>query len=492
MAKGLMKIGNGTMGFVMKIGDGTMGFVFDDNDDGLAPPVGNLELTQNGMIRLTIPYAHPNVDNKCSVVNGTVRDWALSLGKKGAKSVFFRSVDQRITLTGLQEGIDRCPQEVGEVIVHAGAAIFAEPTEVVDDYRVEEFASTIDGLREFANFRGFCEEGMRLCPEGQASIRLVENECVAWESGGLQYRIERCDRRSRQVGKSIHFDFDAMLKTRAAEGISLFEHYKAHTKVRALLTLLFGKRLAWRSHSVTNKMFPKMSVDGQTYTPDPVPVLLAHTMAEHVEPEISGTGLTSRQVLLSDLGKEGMKQWCDKYDDMKVFHAVAPAVEAIANESVFMEPTLIMLAGACERFGYVHTKEERARVACQFYACAKFAHLDALELPFEIEQLSMFLARVYNRLKHPGKEEEYPDRTEVLVARDALKLLARSQALTLMDVDSDLLSKFIRSEGAIFRQWIEREGFQLREVEIPDWMNERFSEIGNLLSHGRGDSSTER
>ena len=277
----------------MEIGDGTMGFVFDDNDDGLAPPVGNVELTQNGTIRLTIPYIHPNVDNKCSVVNGRVRDWALSLGKEGTKSVFLHGVDQRITLTGLREGIDRCPQEVGEVIVRAGAAIFAKPTKVVDDYRVEEFASTIDGLREFVNFRGFCEEVMHSCPEGWVSILLVENECVAWESGGLQYRIERCDRRSRQVGKSIHFDFNAMLKTRAAKGISLFEHFKAHTKVRALLTLLFGKRLAWRSHTVTDKLFPKVSVDGQTYPPDPVPVLLAHTMAEHVEPEISGTELTS-------------------------------------------------------------------------------------------------------------------------------------------------------------------------------------------------------
>lgn len=473
MAKGLMKIG-----------DGTMGFVFDGKDDGVAPQVGNVELTQNGMIRLTIPYTHPNVDNKCSVVNGKVRDWALSLGKEGVKSVFLHGVDQRITLTGLQEGIDRCPQEVGEVIVHAGAAIFAEATEVVDDYRFEEFASTIDGLREFANFRGFCEEGMRSCPEGQASIKLVENECVAWESGGLQYRIERCDRRSRQVGKSVHFDFDVMLKTRAAKGISLFEHFKAHTKVRALLTLLFGKRLAWRSHTVTDKTFPKMSVDGHTYTPDPVPVLLAHTMAEHVEPELSGGGLTSRQVLLSDLKEEDLKLWCDKYDNDEVFHAVAPAVEAIANESVFMEPTLIMLAGACERFGYVHTEEERDPVACQFYACAKFAHLDALKLPLGIEQLSMFLARVYNRLKHPGKEKECPKRMEVLVARETLKLLARSQALTLMDVDSDLLSKFIRSEGAILRQRVEHEGFQLREEEIPNKINNRFSEIRNLVSHG--------
>ena len=243
---------------------------------------------------------------------------------------------------------------------------------------------------------------------------------------------------------------------------------------------------------MTDKMFSKMSVDGQTYTLDPVHVLLAYTMAEHVEPEISGTELTSRQVLLSDLKIENLKRWCDEYDEDEVFHAVAPAVEAIVNESVFMEPTLLMLAGACERFGYLHTKKKRDPVACQFYACAKSAHLDALELPFKIEQLSMFLARVYNRLKHPGKEDEYPDRMEVLVVRDTLKLLARSQALTLMRVDSDLLSKFIRSEGTILRQWIEREGFQLKEEKISGEINKRFSRIGSLLSHGRGDSSTER
>lgn len=73
---------------------------------------------------------------------------------------------------------------------------------------------------------------------------------------------------------------------------------------------------------------------------------------------------------------------------------------------------------------------------------------------------------------------------EVLVARETLKLLARSQALTLMDVDSDLLSKFIRSEGAILRQRVEHEGFQLREEEIPNKINNRFSEIRNLVSHG--------
>lgn len=73
---------------------------------------------------------------------------------------------------------------------------------------------------------------------------------------------------------------------------------------------------------------------------------------------------------------------------------------------------------------------------------------------------------------------------EVLVARDTLKLLARSQALMLMDVDSDLISKFICSEGTILRQWIEREGFQLREVDNPDKLNKRFSEIGDPMSHG--------
>ena len=480
MAKGLMEIG-----------DGTMGFVFDDNDDGLAPSVGNVELTQNGIIRLSIPYIHRNVDNECSAVNRTVRDRALSLGKEGAKSVFLRSVDQRITLTGLQEGIDRCPEGVGEVIVHAGAAIFAKPTKVVDEYRVEEFTSTIDGLREFANFRGFSFDETVSGRELQLPVKLVDNESVSWESGGFEYRIEMRRRQRSQEGKCLYLDFDAVLTTSASKRALLFDHFRAHTKIRALLTLLFGKRLAWRSHSVTDEMFSKMSVDGQTYTPDPVPVLLAHTMAEHVEPEISGTGLTSRQVLLSDLGKEGLKQWCDRYDDMEVFHAVAPAVEAIANESVFMEPTLIMLAGACERFGYLHTKRERDSVACQFYACAKSAHLDALKIPLGIEQLSMFLARVYNRLKHPGREGEYPDRMEVLVARDTLKLLARSQALMLMDVDSDLLSKFIRSEGTALQQRTEREGFQLGETEVPDWMNKCISKIESLLSTGRGDSSTE-
>lgn len=477
---------------MMKIGDGTVGFVFGGNDDGLAPPVGNLELTQNGIIRLTIPYIYPNVDNECSSVNGTVRDWALSLGKKGAKSVFLRSVDQRITLTGLQEGIDRCPQEVGEIIVHAGAAIFAGLTEVVDDYRVKvvddyrvkEFTSTIDGLREFANFRGFSFDETVSGRELQLPVKLVDNESVSWESGGFEYRIEMRRRQRGQEGKCFYLDFDAVLTTLASERASLFDHFRAHTKIRALLTLLFGKRLAWRSHSVTDEMFPKRSVGGDLYPPEANPVLLAHTMAEHVEPEISGTGLTSRQVLLSDLGEEGLKQWCDRYDDMEVFHAVAPAVEAIANESVFMEPTLIMLAGACERFACLHTTSERDYVACHFYACAKSAHLDALELPLGIEQLSAFLARVYNRLKHPGSENKYPDRMEVLVARDTLKLLARSQALMLMDVDSDLISKFICSEGTILRQRIEREGFQLREVDNPDKLNKRFSEIGDPMSHG--------
>jgi hypothetical protein len=483
---------------LMGIDDDTVGFVFDGNDDGLAPPVGNVELTQNGIIRLTIPYIHPNVDDECSAVNGAVRDWALSLGREGVKSVFLHGVGQRITLTNLQEWTDRTDEEVGAVIVRAGAAIFAKPTEIVDDYRVKEFASTIDGLREFANFRGFCEEGMRSRPEGRVSITPVENECVAWKSGGLQYRIERCDRWSLQVGESIHFDFDVMLKTRAAEGSSLFEHFRAHTKVRALLTLLFGKRLAWRSHSVTDEMFPKRFVNGHTAPPGPVPVLLAHTMTEHAEPYAE---LNSRQVLLSDLKKESLELWCDKYDNDEVFHAVAPAVEAIANESVFMEPTLIMLAGACERLGCLHTKEGHDPVACQFYACAKSAHLDALKLPLGIKQLSAFLARVYNRLKHPGKEdrlihpaqrEGYPDRMEVLVARDALKLLARSQALTLMNVDSDLLSRFIRSEGNALRQRIEREGFQLRKEKISDKINKRFSEIEDQLSPKRGNSSTER
>ena len=490
MAKGLMKIG-----------DSTMGFVFDGKDDGVAPQVGNVELTQNGMIRLTIPYIYPNVDNECSSVNGKIRDWALSLGKEGVKSVFLRSVDQRITLTGLQEGIDRCPQEVGEVIVHAGAAIFAGLTEVVDDYRVKEFTSTIDGLREFANFRGFSFGETVSGRELQLPVKLVDNESVSWESGGFEYRIEMRRRQRGQEGKCFYLDFDAVLTTLASERALLFDHFRAHTKIRALLTLLFGKRLAWRSHSVTDEMFPKRSVGGDLYSPEANPVLLAHTMAEHVEPEISGTGLTSRQVLLSDLGEEGLKQWCDRYDDMEVFHAVAPAVEAIANESVFMEPTLIMLAGACERLGCLHTKKGHDPVACQFYACAKSAHLDALKLPLGIKQLSAFLARVYNRLKHPGKEdrlihpgqrEGYPDRMEVLVARDALKLLARSQALTLMNVDSDLLSRFIRSEGNALRQRIEREGFQLRKEKISDKINKRFSEIEDQLSPKRGNSSTER
>ncbi|MCI7512029.1 MAG: hypothetical protein SOX57_06065 [Schaalia hyovaginalis] len=445
-----------------KIGDSIIGFLFDGVDDRLAPPVAEAVLKESGLIVVTVPFIHP----ECIDVDDTIRasfkktkEWAHSNRESVPEGLVLKAVGQSVTLANLTSGGFAHSAGMGASVFQAGVAILGEPRKILDTCSIEKFTSTIDGLREFAQFQGFTYRDVEDSDVGDRfPIRLFQVAPVSWNSGGLEFRIEMHQPWSAQAGNYLHLEVVAELSTVSSSGVAIMEHFNAQRKIRALLTLILGTRLPWRSHSLTDKQFSEGPLSGESLPPTPVKVLLSRTLKEHEEPAVSGARLFNSAVTLETLGAAGLKTWCDRYDEDEVFHAVAPAVEAIANRNAFVEPSVLMLAGACERFGYLLTRKNSS-VAKQFEACLGASRFEVLEMNASVTEVSKFLARVYNGLKHPDYKLGYPDSLDIVVAHEVFKLLARSQALVLIGVKPSVIEEFLRSEGQTLKRTIGNNAF---------------------------------
>lgn len=420
-------------------GDVRVGHLFDGVDDNHPDQVAMLTFDEMRGAELTVPYfweqeGGPNPQYR------KAREWFDLQRETLPKSLVYADDKGYVTLTGLRvTGSSIGSMPVGRA--RAQAVIFGQPRSHQDEYLVEELMSTIDGLEEFSGFRPIdIDSGQAEDGHPRTTVVLDASEVVEWETGGFKYRIQ--SNLSWHGGRSFTVD-DARpyISTFREGGATVWDHLEAQWPIRALLVLVHGTKLAWRSHKIRDDEFPLWMMDGSDRGPHGVEVQFAGTIEQHRFPEPTEHSLGLVPLSLSDLGREGMKRWVELYADPNFERAVQPAVEVINGASRFLEPQLMMLAISLDYLGYFRSGDgQRRSMADHIKKCLEATSLDWPQLGSR-DGIAKAIAAINNDLKHPDRQTNPTSDVLAGITRLA-EIIVRAQIFDLLGVDDTLRQKF--------------------------------------------------
>lgn len=326
--------------------------------------------------------------------------------------------------------------------------IFGRPRGLQNEYLVREFKSTIDGLEEFAGFRPFEFDTERTDDSFRTTVVIAPTERVEWEACGFRYLIRANVSWVGQAGRRFDVvDNKPYLQTISEAGATPHDHLVAQWPIRALLTLIFGTKLGWRSHQLRDEEFPTWMLSGDAHAPNFVDVHLAGTVKQHRWPAPESASMQLPAVRLADLGSEGIRKWVELYDDEVFERAVQPAVEVINGATTFLEPQLMMLAISLDRFGHFRYGGRRRRAMWEnIEKCLVDAQLDWPEIGSR-QGVAMAISNINNDLKHPDRER-YPETEELAGAVYLSRIIVRAQLFDLLGLPETLRQSFLRSNDA--------------------------------------------
>lgn len=358
-------------------------------------------------------------------------------------TVVFQDHRGPVTLSGVRfRGLQMGNISLGRF--DARVAIFGQPREHLDEYRVSTVRSEIDGLQEFTRFKSITTEFERV--EGRWLTHAVvhaTDEVVA-RHGQVTYGI-------RAVTYPLPgVDFSArsttVIETVVDDGAEVGEHLAAQWSIRALVTIAHGVPLFWRRHQLRDEAFPMWMLSGDARKPEFVEVLSQRTAHDYDQdaPKAASLGLPIFQ--LSDLGVGGLDRWLSLYSDSMFRRAVEPAVEVI-NDSFgrFVEPRFTLTMLALEALGYYlnPNRGDRDSLACKIERCLTVPGVDWSPIG-EVGDIAQALAAVSNDLKHPDRGRN-PDTVELVLSADLGIVALRLHFAYLAGVVTEVIGERSRS-----------------------------------------------
>lgn len=429
------------------LGDVRVGHLIDGVDDGFPDQTATLTFDQNRGAELAVPYLVESKDGPNPQYQKS-RRWFNFNRSALPETLIYKDNHGIVTLVGTHvAGV--AGGRIGLGRVRAQAAIFNAPREYRDEYRIKDFRSTIDGLEEFARFSPV-NHWFETTEQGnhRTVVAIDASESIEWEAGGFQYAIEAHVPWSATNGRNfIIDDTRPRLVTSRDEGATIAEHLGAQWPVRALLVLVHGTRMAWRSHTLFDEEFPAWTVAGTASGAHSVEVQVASTVAEHQATQLSPHTLALSPFGLGDLGADGMRRWIELYSDDTFRRAVQPGVEVVNGAGEFVEPQLMMLAISLDRFGYFRFSDKRRRpMHVHIERCLEAASLSWPQIGSNIG-IAKAIAGVNNDLKHPDRES-YPDAIELAGLTSLSKIIMRAQLFDLLGLDDECREYFLSGNDA--------------------------------------------
>ncbi|WP_454116901.1 ApeA N-terminal domain 1-containing protein [Microbacterium aurum] len=427
-------------------GDVRVGHISDGIDEG---PVqsGTLTFDEEGGAQLLVAYLRDELGDEAPQFARTSTWFRFTDDSKPPATLLFFDSRGIVTLVDNRLGgaaLGSYP--LGRI--RPQVLIFQRPRTFKEEYRVRDFKSTIDGLEAFAGFRPISFDTVSSEGGYRTTIAIEPSELIEWEACGFHYVIRANVAWTGQEGRSFELvDSQPYVQTTNEAGATPHDHLAAQWSVRALLTLIYGTKLAWRSHQLRDDEFPMWMLSGDAHDPHFVDVHLAGTVKQHRWPKPETASLRSPSVRLADLGSGGMRKWVELYADEVFERAVQPAVEVINGATSFLEPQLMMLAISLDRFGHFRHGDGRRRAMWEnIEKCLIDAQLDWPEIGSR-RGIAMAISNINNDLKHPDRER-YPETTELAGAVYLSKIIVRAQLFDLLGLPDTLRQGFLRSNDA--------------------------------------------
>ncbi|MFC7376791.1 hypothetical protein ACFQRD_16090 [Brachybacterium sp. GCM10030268] len=392
-----------------------------------------------------------------------MRDSTEGDGDGLPKTLVFCDPKGSLTLNGLQVSKRECgPVPSGRA--RPQLVFFGRAAEVRDEYAVREVASTLDGIEEFAGFSPMTlTETFR--PEAGVAVRVDvdASEVVHWAHGEFEFEIRANLAWRATEGRSFTTESSApLLVTKHPEGATVQEHIGQQRAIRALLTLAFGRPLRWRSHRAKDSAFPIFTLDGQSHPGQSIEVQYRQTVRKLNREAVPHSQLFAPALSLRTLGSEGLKRWMRLYDDEGVRRAVDAAVAVFDDVEGYLEPQMMMLATALERFAHYWKGGGKAdRLARSIERCLENTDVQWEERLGTTKDIAKFLACINNDLKHADRPS-FPDGAELYCAVDLAEIVVRMQLVKMLDLGEVGREGFEKTND--FRNAID--GFERNSVSI--------------------------
>lgn len=408
-----------------------VGYLLDGVDDGVDPQSAAIFVSERDRIRVRVPMISPEMLQDlpgAKALSEKTSAWFQDRGAALPASVEYVDIDGTILLMGLSVALRR-GLGVGEGTLEVDAAILGKPTAILEEYRVRELDSSIDGLHDFSGFRVWrWDEELAREHRDLVGLRRHPVDPVEWESAGFRFVLRPRDESIGTEGVRFRLDETTRLVTTHAGGATVREHYQAQRSMRALLVLAYAVPLRWREHWLLDDLFPVRFLSGDTGLPERTKVLISSTLPEHAMEEPSRSQLAFPAVRLAALTDENLTQWTLSYLGDEAFRrAVEPAVEAISMAGVFMETRVMMLASSLEWFGYCGLARKRLSLPKAIEWTLDCTGVDWPDVGTR-KGLGAFAARVNNDLKHPDRGNR-PTHSELYAAMRLMIMAAQGQLL---------------------------------------------------------------
>ncbi|WBU36702.1 hypothetical protein [Homoserinibacter sp. YIM 151385] len=344
--------------------------------------------------------------------------------------------------------------------LRANATVLGRPRRIKEDYRVREMSSAIDGLAEFAGFSPV-QTNLDAFPADPLVIRLSDEEQVRWRSNGFSYSIRSRTPWSAIDGQEFTVRSAPQVVTSSSRLANVDAHLTAQWPIRALLSMVMGERIAWRSHHIRDDQFPTWMAAGPPRAAGPVEVRLRRTLRDQASEAVDHADLALPWLRLTQLGAAGMRRWTRLYSDPLLRRGIEPIVEVINGASKFLEPQLMMTAIALDYIDYYRDRRRRT-LAQRITACMVAADLEWPEVGTRVG-IGKAIAKLNNDLKHPDRETQ-PEAAVLHCLTDLAILVARAQLIQLLEMPRSAREEFRRSRAANHvKQMLTANGIRVQE-----------------------------
>lgn len=318
--------------------------------------------------------------------------------------------------------------------------MLGDPRELLTNYSYRELRSRIDGLDEFVRARPVTLRDPD--EDGVTHLRIDKPPSTKWEHDGFTYELSALTPWELDGGEAFNVATHATITTTREAGATGAEHLSAQWPVRALLLLLHGTSLAWRSHEIRDHQYPFMMMSGEEAGLAWTPIRLRRTDRDIYLPLATEQSVGLPLLHLQQLRAEGMQRWLQLYSDDAFARAVDPVVEVLNGASSFYEIRVLMTALGLDAMGYYHDPDYKhgRPIAEQIKRCVTFSGLD-WSVVGSADGIGPFLARINNDLKHPDRDKR-PDGLELYLADILATTLFRSQLAPLLELDHETQQGF--------------------------------------------------
>ncbi|UFS57640.1 ApeA N-terminal domain 1-containing protein [Subtercola endophyticus] len=375
----------------------------------------------------------------------------------------FESLEGSITLSRIRNTYRSQNFRVSGARFAASEAVLAPTLAAINEPALfDDFVSHFDGLAEWWGARNLVVDHIAYDNGLARRVAITTREDIEpirWPQNGASMRIELgWLSSSADHGRSQTLAQTTMLISEFPEPRSADEHLTEHWKVKSLMSLVFGIRLAYREHAITSKAayFAELRSNPageleQKYFPRR-PFVTRRTSQDFVTPTHQHSDFINPVFWLSEIGPEGLQRWGEAWDG-EWERLISPTVSVLSRPRPFIEDVILATGIFLDAWGKEapradgekSTYSKNGNRASPTFATYIFRALtlcgaDWSDATTSNIGLSIACRQIYTAVKHA--ELDQPDPTQMMLISDVLLLLVRMVALRRVDVEGSLVARF--------------------------------------------------